>query len=59
VNLEVLLSYCDARMNPDAKCGYLKSSLLDKLVTVEDLEPKADDCSKVKCYNMAVSSLLV
>jgi len=59
VNLELLLSYCDAQIDPDAQRGYLESSLLDKLVTFEDLEPKADGCSKVKYYNTAASSLLV
>jgi len=53
VNLELLLSHRDAQIDPDAQRGYLESSLLDKLVTLEDLEPKTDDCTKVKCCNMA------
>jgi len=51
VNLDLLLSHRDAQIDPDAQRGYLESSLLNKLVTLEDLEPKADDCTKVKCYN--------
>ena len=53
VNLDLLLSHRDAQIDPDAQRGYLESSLLDKLVTLEDLEPEADDCTKVKCYNTA------
>ena len=34
-------------MDPDAKMGYLESSILEKLVTISELEPKANDCTEV------------
>lgn len=47
VNLQLLLAHPDAHIDPNAQRGYLESSLLDKLVTLEELEPKAEDCTKV------------
>ena len=48
VNLDLLLSKPEARIDPDAVRGYLESSILEKLITgMEDLEAKADDCKKV------------
>ena len=48
VNLHLLVSRTEARMDPDAKRGYLESSLLERLVTVGDLEPRANSCTEVK-----------
>ena len=48
VNLHLLLSKPDARINPDALRGNLESSILEKLITgMEELEAKADNCKKV------------
>lgn len=51
VNLHLLLSKSDARIDPNALRGNLESSILEKLITgMEDLEAKADDCKKVWDY---------
>lgn len=48
MNLDLLLSKPEARIDPDAVRGYLESSILEKLISgMEDLEAKADDCKKV------------
>ena len=47
VNLNLLLSKPTARFDMDSNIGHLESSLLKHLVTVEELEAKANDCSKV------------
>ena len=49
MNLKLLLSKSEARIDPDASRGFLESSILEKLISgMEDLEAKADDCKKVK-----------
>ena len=48
MNLDLLLSKPEARIDPDAVRGYLESSILEKVISgMEDLEAKADDCKKV------------
>ena len=48
VGLRLLLVRKEAKMNQYAKRGYVESSLLGSLVNgVDELEAKADDCSKV------------
>ncbi|XP_053575927.1 galactosylgalactosylxylosylprotein 3-beta-glucuronosyltransferase 3 [Bombina bombina] len=47
VSLKLLLSNPKARFDPNAERGFLESSLLGQLVTVDELEPKADNCTKV------------
>ena len=47
VNLQLLLSNPGAKIDPDAQRGYLETSLLEKLVTLDQLEPKGEDCTKV------------
>ncbi len=47
MNLDILLSYPDAKMDMYASRGYLESSLLVRLVTLEELEPKGDVYTKV------------
>lgn len=48
IGLPLLLARKQAKMNQFAKRGYVESSLLNNLVTgMGELEPKADDCSKV------------
>jgi len=48
VGLPLLLARMNAKMDPHAKRGYVESSLLSSLITgMDELEAKADDCSKV------------
>ncbi|KAG8430438.1 hypothetical protein GDO86_020609 [Hymenochirus boettgeri] len=47
VSLSLLLSHSEAQFDPNAERGFLESSLLGQLVSVGDLEPRADDCTKV------------
>ena len=48
VNLDFLLSKPAAKIDIHAERGFLESSLLVKLLTgLEELEPLANDCSKV------------
>lgn len=47
VSLSLLLSHPKAQFDPNAERGFLESSLLAPLVTLEELEPKADNCTKI------------
>lgn len=47
VSLKLLLANSEARFDGDAQIGFLESSLLENMVTMEELEPKADMCNKV------------
>ncbi|XP_040184878.1 galactosylgalactosylxylosylprotein 3-beta-glucuronosyltransferase 3 [Rana temporaria] len=47
VSLSLLLTYPKAKFDPDAERGFLESSLLGQLVTVSELEPRAENCTKV------------
>ena len=47
ISLPLLVSRTNARLDPDAKIGYLESSILEKLVAIDELEPKASNCTKV------------
>lgn len=48
VGLPLLLDRKEAKMDLHAKRGYVESSLLSSLVTsMDELEAKSDDCSKV------------
>ncbi|XP_071835206.1 galactosylgalactosylxylosylprotein 3-beta-glucuronosyltransferase 1-like isoform X2 [Apostichopus japonicus] len=48
INLSLLTSHPEARFDIRSRRGYVESSLLTSLgVTLSDLEPKADNCSKV------------
>ncbi|KAJ6657029.1 hypothetical protein lerEdw1_003030 [Lerista edwardsae] len=51
VALQLLLANREARFDPQAERGYLESSLLQSLVSIEELEPKADDCTKVLVWH--------
>ena len=37
-----------ARFDPDVKPGFLETSFLEQITSVEELEPKADMCMKVR-----------
>ena len=52
MNLDLILSKPEARIDPDAVRGYLESSILEKVITgMEDLEAKANDCKKVAIHD--------
>ncbi|KAL7978165.1 hypothetical protein Chor_005152 [Crotalus horridus] len=48
VALSLLLANPQARFDLLAERGYLETSLLQSLVSMEELEPKADNCTKPK-----------
>ncbi|KAJ8046127.1 Galactosylgalactosylxylosylprotein 3-beta-glucuronosyltransferase 1 [Holothuria leucospilota] len=48
VNLNVFISHPEARFEIRSRRGYVESSLLTSLgITLSDLEPKADNCTKI------------
>lgn len=47
VSLKLVLANPDACFDGEAPMGFLESSFLKGLVTMDELEPKADNCSKV------------
>ena len=48
VSLKLILANPEACFDGEAPMGFLESSFLQGLVTMDELEPKADDCSKVR-----------
>ncbi|MEQ2187725.1 hypothetical protein GOODEAATRI_007530, partial [Goodea atripinnis] len=48
VSLKLVLVNPDACFDGEAPMGFLESSLLKGLVTIDELEPKADNCTKVR-----------
>ncbi|XP_070577522.1 galactosylgalactosylxylosylprotein 3-beta-glucuronosyltransferase 3-like [Ptychodera flava] len=51
VNLKLLVDHPTAAFDITVKRGYLESSLLSQLVKMEELEPKADMCTKVLVWH--------
>ncbi|XP_077999913.1 galactosylgalactosylxylosylprotein 3-beta-glucuronosyltransferase 3-like [Glandiceps talaboti] len=51
VNLRLVMAHPDAKFDITARRGYLESSFLTKIVTMEQLEPKADLCTKVLVWH--------
>ncbi|KAK0132717.1 Galactosylgalactosylxylosylprotein 3-beta-glucuronosyltransferase 3 [Merluccius polli] len=51
VSLKMVLANQDACFDGNAPMGFLESSFLQGLVTMEELEPKADNCSKVLVWH--------
>ncbi|KAM9500143.1 galactosylgalactosylxylosylprotein 3-beta-glucuronosyltransferase 3 [Clarias gariepinus] len=51
VSLNLVLANPEASFDGNAEMGFLESSLLQNLVTMEELEPKADLCSKVLVWH--------
>ncbi|XP_061606695.1 galactosylgalactosylxylosylprotein 3-beta-glucuronosyltransferase 1 [Phyllopteryx taeniolatus] len=51
INLHLILSKPQAYFKLDAKGGYQESSLLKELVTLNDLEPKAENCTKILVWH--------
>ena len=47
VSLKLLLENKEARIDPNALRGHLETSLLEQLVTLNQLEPRGDNCTKV------------
>ena len=50
VSLKLVLANPDACFDGEAPMGFLESSFLKGLVTMDELEPKADNCSKVRAF---------
>ncbi|XP_067134720.1 galactosylgalactosylxylosylprotein 3-beta-glucuronosyltransferase I-like [Centruroides vittatus] len=51
VNLELILRHPDALFDLSVPRGYQESHLLKRIVTVEELEPKGDNCTKVLVWH--------
>lgn len=47
INLRLLLAHPSARFSPLVKRGMQESHILSHLVSLNDLEAKADNCTKV------------
>lgn len=47
VNLSLLLNNSQAEFSINAPRGFQESRFLEKLITREELEPKADQCTRV------------
>ena len=48
INLKLLFEFPDAKFKLRVKRGYLESDFLEQLTRKDELEPKADNCTKVK-----------
>lgn len=57
VSLNLVLANPEACFDGNAEMGFLESSFLQSLVTMEDLEPKADMCTKVDSHNHSSKSV--
>ena len=55
VNLQLLLDHPDAWIDPHAQRGYLETSLLEHMVTIDQLEPRGDNCTKVMFVGLPLS----
>ena len=51
INVKLILLYKDAKFKSRVKRGYQESAFLEQLVTKEDLEPKAANCTKVLVWH--------
>ena len=51
VNLNLILAHPSARFSQFVKRGMQESHLLQNLVNLNDLEPKADDCTKIYVWH--------
>ncbi|TDG99869.1 hypothetical protein EPR50_G00198600 [Perca flavescens] len=51
VSLKLVLANPEACFDGEAPMGFLESSFLQGLVTMDELEPKADNCSKVLVWH--------
>ncbi|XP_056298309.1 galactosylgalactosylxylosylprotein 3-beta-glucuronosyltransferase 3 isoform X4 [Pseudoliparis swirei] len=51
LSLKLVLANPEACFDGDAPMGFLESSFLQGLVTMDELEPKADNCSKVLVWH--------
>ncbi|XP_065204058.1 galactosylgalactosylxylosylprotein 3-beta-glucuronosyltransferase I-like [Planococcus citri] len=51
VNLQHLLRHPEAEFSLNVEVGFQEGSLLSKLVSIQDLEPKADNCTEVYVWH--------
>ena len=60
VNLKrLLVERPEARFDPDIKPGFLETSFLEQITTIEELEPKASNCMKVRSICKITHACLV
>lgn len=52
VNLELLLRIPAAKFNFSVPRGYLETSFLTHLIKIDELEPKAANCTKVSLLGL-------
>ncbi|CAH2311577.1 galactosylgalactosylxylosyl 3-beta-glucuronosyltransferase 1-like isoform X1 [Pelobates cultripes] len=52
INLNLILEKSKAIFHIDAQSGFLEASLLIDIVSLKDLEPKADNCTKVRPWEV-------
>lgn len=56
INLKILLvDRPTARFDPDVKPGFLETSFLEQITTMEEMEPKAGNCLKVSSIKVYIS----
>ena len=55
LNTHVLFAYPQLMFNPKAKVGYQESDFLEQCCTIQELEPKADNCTKVPKQNVILN----
>ncbi|KAM4022531.1 galactosylgalactosylxylosylprotein 3-beta-glucuronosyltransferase 1-like isoform 2-T2 [Anomaloglossus baeobatrachus] len=51
ISLKLILEKHEAKFNLKANGGYQEPSLLQDLVTIDELEPKAENCSKIMVWH--------
>ena len=51
INLQYLLRHEEAEFSYDVPIGFQESTILLKLIAVDELEPKAENCTKVGCVS--------
>jgi len=51
INLRLILENPEAQFSPDVPRGYIESSLLQTITTIQDIEPKAENCTKIYVWH--------
>lgn len=51
INLKLLLQHPNAAFNPDVPRGYVETSLLRQIIDINEMEPKAENCTKVLVWH--------
>lgn len=48
INLQLILKNPDAKFNLNSSVGYQESTIISQLIDLKNLEPKAENCTKVR-----------